>query len=159
MLWASEPIARRTPASCAALAIESFRSSRYIDPLTSKAAPLDCRIKHAFEIHLQGLARTNQAAGWMRQNIEVRIGEGVEQAARRLVLILAKKRMNRRDNDIEPGKNLVGIVQFAICKDVDLGSDQDVRSPASPSFPEPLYFLDLLFQTIQAQPTGDALRG
>ena len=94
----------------------------------------------------------------MRQNIEVRIGQSIEQAARDLILAVAKKRMNRRDNDIEPGKNLVGIVQLAIRQDVDLGSDQDVRRPVFSFFPKPLDFLDLLFQAIQVQPMGDALR-
>src|ERR1035437_7430564 len=68
----------------------------------------------ALEIEVQRFARANQPAGGMRQNVDVRIGKSVDQTACGLIIAMAKPRVNRRDDDIEPGKNIVGIVQLSI---------------------------------------------
>ncbi len=102
----------------------------------------------AFEVQFQRLAFANQPAGRMPENVNMRIRERIEQAARGLIFVMTKQRVNRGDNDIQPRENLIGIIQLAAGQDINFGSDQNAGRPVTPFLLKAMNFFDLLFQPI-----------
>jgi hypothetical protein len=65
----------------------------------------------------------------MPKDIEIPVIHRAQDALRLRLAVKPEPRMDRADRIIELFKQVVGIIQRAVCKDVDLARFQDAKAP------------------------------
>ena len=121
----SVSIATRTPSACARRACRSFRSRRdglCVD-LHRLAVPLR-GAEHALDVDVHRRAGPEEAARRVREDVDVRVRERAAHPARHLGPRLLEHAVDRRDDQVELGEQLVGVVERAVRADVALGAGE-----------------------------------
>ena len=123
--WASVEIRSFTPASIAALACAGRRSSRCGPQLISRKVPVRAAASTtACDVELVPVAAAEQPARRMGDHVDVRVLDRGEQPARRPLGVLTLADVQRGDDPVEPGEQVVVVVQRPVGHHVDLGTGE-----------------------------------
>ena len=104
--------------------IEPVRRSVHLEGRAGPGGLREDRVPVEVEI-VTGL---DHAARWMGDHVDVRVADRVERPPRQLVAWLAAPDVERRDDEVEPREQLVGVVEFAIGSDLQLAAVQQAEA-------------------------------